>query len=229
MSRSRARELAKSFLERRDAKGWFEALYAEADGDAERIPWADLIPNPRLLRWLDENHAPGEGRRAPVALVALVVGCGLGDNAELLAARGFKVTAFDISAEAIKWSRRRYPDSKVDYVVADLFEPPSEWGEAFNLVVTINTLQVLPAQLLPSAISAIVNCVTPGGTLFVIVRGRSPNDDPGSMPWPLTEGDLEPFTQSGLKRISFEDFFDQEDPPVRRFIVLYSKPIEKSP
>jgi len=49
MRRARARELAKTFLERGDAKGWFEALYAEADDDAERIPWADLIPNPHLV------------------------------------------------------------------------------------------------------------------------------------------------------------------------------------
>ena len=93
MSRARARELAKTFLERGDAKGWFESLYAEADGAdldvrpvvdrpadgaAERIPWADLVPNPHLVSWLDENHAQVEGRRA------LVVGCGLGDDAELL-------------------------------------------------------------------------------------------------------------------------------------------------
>lgn len=223
MSRSRARDLAKDFLGRGDAKGWFEALYVEAEGASERIPWADLVPNPHLQRWLDENDARGEGLRA------LVVGCGLGDDAELLEARGFEVTAFDISAEAIKWSRRRYPDSNVDYVVADLFELPSEWQEAFHLVLEIHTLQVLPPQLRPGAISAMVNSVTPGGMALVIARGREPNDDPGSMPWPLTLVDLEAFAQSGMKLISFEDFFDQEDPPVRRFRVQYHKPIGENP
>ena len=226
MGRSRARALAKNFLERGDAKGWFEALYVEAEGVAERIPWADLAPTPHLLKWLGAHDAPGGSGRA---LAALVVGCGLGDDAELLAARGFDVTAFDISAEAIKWSRRRYPDSKVDYVVADLFELPLEWREAFHLVVEVNTLQVLPPQLQGAAISAMVNCVTPGGTALVIARGRAPNDDPGSMPWPLTVGDLEPFARSGMDLISFEDFLDKEDPPVRRFKVEYRKPIEKKP
>jgi SAM-dependent methyltransferase len=215
--------LAKNFLERGDAKGWFEALYVEAEGAAERVPWADLVPNPHFLRWMNENDTRGEDRRA------LVVGCGLGDDAELLAARGFDVTAFDISARAIDWSQQRYPDSKVDYLVADLFELPSEWREAFHLVVEVNTLQVLPSQLRPAAISAMVNSVTPGGTSLVIARGRAPNDDLGSMPWPLTRNDLEPFTQSGLNLISFEDFFDQEDPPVRRFRVEYRKPIGGSP
>jgi SAM-dependent methyltransferase len=223
MSRARARELADAFLERGDAKGWFEALYAEANGAAGRIPWADLVPNPHLVSWLDENSARGEGRRA------LVIGCGLGDDAELLAARGFDVTAFDISARAIDWCRRRYPNSKVDYAVADLFELPAEWREAFYLVVEVNTLQVLPPELRPAAISAMVNCVTRGGSLLVIARGREPNDDPGSMPWPLTVSDLEPFAQSGLELISFEDFFDQEAPPVRRFRVQYRKPIEENP
>jgi SAM-dependent methyltransferase len=220
MSRARARELAEAFLERGDAKSWFEALYAEADGAAGRIPWADLVPNPHLVSWLDENNARGEGRRA------LVIGCGLGDDAELLAARGFDVTAFDISTAAIDWCERRYPDSKVDYVAADLFELPPEWREASHLVIEVNTLQVLPSELRPAAISAMVNCVTPGGSLLVIARSREPNDDPGSMPWPLTVSDLEPFAQSGLKLISFEDFFDEENPPVRRFRVQYRKPIE---
>jgi len=223
MSRARARELASAFLSRGDARGWFDAHYTEAEGAAERIPWADLIPNPHLVSWLNENHTRGEGRRA------LVAGCGLGDDAELLAARKFHVTAFDISAEAIKLCKRRYPDSIVNYVVADLFELPAEWREAFHFVVEVNTLQVLPSQLRPAAISAMVNCVTPGGTSLVIARGRAPDDDPGSMPWPLTKGDLEPFVQSGLKLISFEDFFDQEDPPVRRFRIQYRKPIEEKP
>ena len=29
------------------------------------------------------------------------------------------------------------------------------------------------------------------------------------MPWPLIKGDLEPFAQSGLKLVSFDDFIDE--------------------
>src|SRR5262245_46610795 len=125
--------------------------------------------------------------------------------------------------------KRRNPNSKVDYAVAYLFELPAEWREAFYLFVEVNTFQVLPPELRSAAIAAMVNCVTRGGALLVIARGREPNEDRGSMPWPLTVGDLEPFAQSGLKLISFEDFFDQEDPPVRRFRVQYHKPIEGKP
>jgi ubiquinone/menaquinone biosynthesis C-methylase UbiE len=73
-----------------------------------------------------------------------VVGCGLGDDAEYVAGRGFDTVAFDISASAIRAARRRYPDSAVHYVTADLLDPPGEWERAFDLVVESLTLQALP-------------------------------------------------------------------------------------
>src|SRR5690349_14887075 len=103
MSRERAGELAKEFIERGDPKGWFEALYVEANGDETTIPWANLTPNPQLVDWLDCKN--GEGQRA------LVIGCGLGDDAEAVAARGFAVTSFDISSHAIAWCKQRFSQS----------------------------------------------------------------------------------------------------------------------
>ena len=78
---------------------------------------------------------------------ALIVGCGLGDDAEELVARGFDTTAFDIAATAIEWCVSRFPRSKVRYVVADLFHPPPSWSRAFALVVESNTLQVFPQEM----------------------------------------------------------------------------------
>src|SRR5687767_11870691 len=97
--RKLARQLAGEAIAARDPTGWFERLYSLAAGDPTVIPWADLAMNPNLLPWL-ERHAPsGAGRRA------LKVGCGLGDDAEELARRGFAVVAFDISETAISWCR----------------------------------------------------------------------------------------------------------------------------
>ena len=42
------KKLAAEYIERGDATGWFDALYAEAEGDNEKIPWADLEPNKYL-------------------------------------------------------------------------------------------------------------------------------------------------------------------------------------
>ena len=182
--RARARRLAGESLARGDAVGWFEEIYVAAAGEAAQIPWADQQVNPNLAQWLARGDVAGHGRRA------LVVGCGLGDDAEALAACGFQVTAFDVSAAAIDWCRRRFPDSAVDYEAADLLHPPAAWHGAFDLVVEIYTLQVLPPELRAQAMAHLASFVARGGTLLVVARGREEHDEPGSMPWPLTTGEL---------------------------------------
>ncbi len=215
--RSTARRLAQESLARGDATGWFDELYDAAQGDTAQIPWADLRVNPNLVDWLERQRPDGHGQRA------LVVGCGLGDDAQALANRGFAVTAFDISPRCIEWCRERFADTPVDYRVADLLNPPSEWQSAFDFVVEIYTLQVLPPDLRARATASLAACVAAGGTLLVVARGREPDEDSGSMPWPLTKAELNAIGRHGLETISFEDFFDHENPPVRRFRVEYRR------
>jgi SAM-dependent methyltransferase len=199
-----------------DPLGWFEALYAQAKGDSSIIPWADLAPNPNLLAWLTKHHTPGQDK------TALVIGCGLGDDAEELARRGFATTAFDISATAIRWCHRRFPRSQVKYVVADLFAAPSDWNRKFDFVVESYTLQVLPPDLRQQAIARIASFVAPQGTLLIIARGREASDPPGEMPWPLVRQELDDFRKHGLTEVAFEDYMDHEEPPARRFRVTYT-------
>lgn len=215
--RARARDIARRHLASGDALGWFEALYARSAGDAAIIPWADLMPNPNVVTWLDHHQVIGAGREA------LKIGCGLGDDAEELARRGFSTTAFDISASAIAWCRRRYPGSPVAYVVEDLFRAPSEWRSKFDFVLESYTLQVLPPSFRRAAINHIAAFVAPYGTLLVVSRGRESDDSQGEMPWPLTRDELTDFLRLGLKEISFEDYVDDEVPPIRRFRVVYRR------
>jgi len=218
--RSRARELAQVHVSQGDAVGWFEPLYAEAQGNAERVPWADLKPNPNLVEWLDCKAIRGEGRSA------LVVGCGLGDDAELLDSRGFRVTAFDVAPSAVAWCRRRFPTSSVRYTDADLLSPPATWSGAFDFVVEAYTLQVLHGAALRSqAIRCLALFLRTGGTLLVFCRGREPSDPEGQMPWPLLRDELTALEKCGLVQIEFEDFWDRhEAPSVRRFRAHYSRP-----
>jgi 2-polyprenyl-3-methyl-5-hydroxy-6-metoxy-1,4-benzoquinol methylase len=214
--RSAARELSAQYEKTANPLGWFDALYKNAAGHPEKIPWAELRPNPYLLQWLDTAHLSPRK--------ALVIGSGLGDDAEFLTSRSWTTTAFDISPEAINWSRRRFPNSKVDYQIASVLEPPATWRNKFDLVVEIFTLQALPRPLHLQAIPKIAELIAPSGRLFLFARARNESDPPGSMPWPLTEKEIKSFENRGLQSESFEDFLDEEDPPVRRFKVVMRRP-----
>ena len=216
-ARRNAGELARESIAAGDPIGWFEKLYVQAGGDPAAISWADLAPNPNVVDWLDDEQVNGAGCRA------LKIGCGLGDDAEELARRGFAVTAFDVSKTAIEWCRRRFSGSPVEYVVADLMNPPNDWARAFDFVQESYTLQVLPQALRDAAIRRVARFVAPGGSLLVVARGREPGDPPGTMPWPLTRDELAGFTRAGLEELSFEDFLDDETPPVRRFRAVYHR------
>ncbi|MBI4908767.1 MAG: class I SAM-dependent methyltransferase [Acidobacteria bacterium] len=214
MSRESARALARLHLERGEPLGWFEPLYRQHRDTPWEIPWADAKSNLNLTEWL-ESERPATGE-------ALVVGCGLGDDACELEARGFAVTAFDVSPTAIEMCRARFPESGVSWVVADLFHLPGEWRRRFPLVISLNTLQVLPEESLRrAALECILEPVEAGGSALVIVRGREEADAQGLLPWPLLRRELDPPEDMEFTR--FDDYLDKEDPPVRRFRVQYRR------
>ena len=213
-ARLRLREIARRTLPNGDFSVFFDTVYATANGDADGIPWADLQPHPVALTWLEAHNVTGTGKRA------LVVGCGLGDDAEELARRGFGVTAFDVSPNAIAWCQKRFPTSSVDYQTADLFATSPEWSQSFDFVLEIYTIQALPVVQRARAIASVASFVAPGGQLLVVCRGRDPQDDPGTMPWPLTRAELAGFEQSGLRELLFEDVRDEDG---RHFRALYGR------
>ena len=216
--RTRARELAAEFNRKGDPSGWFEQLYREGEVGKSIVPWANLRPNPLLLDFWKSRPQPVAGK------AALTIGSGFGDDAEQLSAWGFRTTAFDISETAIRLSRKRFPHTAVEYLVADLFEPPSIWSRHFDFLFEANTLQALPAALRPKAMEKMASFLRPNGLLLLIARGREPSEPEGQMPWPLTRAELSAFNSAGLEEISFEDLLELEDPgdpPVRRFRVLY--------
>ncbi|MDX6347218.1 MAG: hypothetical protein QOF84_2008 [Streptomyces sp.] len=224
-----ARRLAAESLDSDDPTGWFERLYtAAAHGEAD-VPWDRRAPHRLLVEWarargldgggLDGGGLDGGGRRA------LVVGCGLGEDAEYVAGLGFDTVAFDIAPTAVRAARDRFPGSPVRYLTADLLDPPAEWRQAFDLVVESLTVQALPRALRPAATARVAGMVAPGGTLVVIAGARDEQDGRADgPPWPLTRADVEAFAASGLRTVRIEDIRDAADPGVRRWRAEFTLP-----
>ena len=229
--RERVREIQAEYAERGDVTGWFEALYKEAAGDNEVIPWADLEPNVYFRQWAETTKLSGNGRKA------LVVGCGLGDDAKFLHDLGFNVTAFDISPTAIEWAKKLYGDNDIQFEVADLFEPPIEWTAAsspvaiapgsdkrgFDFVLEIYTIQPLPLDLRPKVIDAVSAFVAENGALVVVTRGREDDVEPDEMPWPLSRKDLSRFGENGLNQTDFQLFPPENEGEPDRWVIRYER------
>ena len=217
-AREKLRGIAAEFKQRGDELGWFDAVYREANGDIENIPWADLEPNRFLKQWAEQHDLKGNGRKA------LVVGCGLGDDARYLDELGFDVTAFDISYAAIEWAKRLNANSNIQFETADLFQPPRGWLGAFNFVLEIYTIQPLPMEMRGNAIDSVASFVADGGELLVVCHAREDNEETEQIPYPLSRADLKRFEENGLSQVGFiEVMDDDEDPPKKRFIVEYKK------
>lgn len=190
-----ATRLAALSLAAGDATGWFERLYAEAEAGSALVPWDSGSATALLVEWATP---------APPGQRALVVGAGLGRDAEFVAGLGYATTAFDISETAMRLARTRYPHSAVTYEVADLFDLPASWRHGFDLVVESNTVQALPRELRDRATAAVAGLVAPGGTLLVLAAAASAREADGP-PWPLTRPELAGFATGGLTGESVEE------------------------
>jgi SAM-dependent methyltransferase len=131
---------------------------------------------------------------------------------------GFGTIAFDVSDSAIRAARRRFPQSAVHYLTADVLDPPPSWRDAFDLVVESMTLQALPDPPRGEAIPNVRHMVAPGGTLLVIARARDqgsyPDDGP---PWSLTRAEIDAFTATGLRPVRIEELRDHGPPATHRW------------
>jgi len=209
------KKMVKSYQDRDKPTGWFDSIYTDAAGDHRAVFWADLESSSYLLDWLKNCAFKYAGRKA------IVIGCGVGDDAEALSESGYEVTAFDISPEAIRLCKNRYPDTKVNYLVADLFDYPSQWTENFELVYECNTIQVLPGKYRIQARDAMISLVAPLGYILVSCRSRLNGEQVDSIPLPLDKEEIDGFIRCGLSEESFEAYDDTQEPPVPHFFASY--------
>jgi SAM-dependent methyltransferase len=196
-----ARRLATESLAAADPTGWFERLYAAASDGEAVVPWDRGGPNPLLVEWTSGRDLGDVGR-------ALVVGSGLGGDAEHIAGLGPETVAFDVSETAVATARSRHLESRVEYVTADLLDPPAAWTHAYDLVIESLTVQSLPVTLRRTAIANVAAFVRSGGRLLVIAFAAVADDAYEGPPWPLSRDDIESFTAEGLTVERLEDLAD---------------------
>lgn len=170
----------------------FEAIYEGAETGATQPPWDYGAPRPQLVEWVEARNLEGGGR------AALVVGCGYGADAELLAGSGFRTTAFDFAPTAIAAARRKNPASEVNYLVADVLDLPQDWQGRFDLVVESLTVQSMPPDQHTIAARTIAALVAPEGTLLVLATTRDEAAEVKGPPWPLSRAELEAFADGDL-------------------------------
>ena len=209
------RRLSGEALREGDPTGWFERLYADAAQGQAIVPWDRRAPHPLLVEWIEQRPASSACR-------TLVVGSGLGDDAAFLAAYGYRVIAFDISRSAIESARRRFPATPVDFRVADLLNPPTEWRHHFDLVVETYTTQSLPVRLRPTVVLHVGRFVAPGGKLLVLAVARDGDEPIDGPPWPLSRADIESYAVEGLQLLSLE--FVQDPPGMHHWRAVFTRP-----
>jgi pimeloyl-ACP methyl ester carboxylesterase/SAM-dependent methyltransferase len=211
--------LAARSLAAGDPTGWFDRLYSAGAAGEVPMPWSRTEPHPLLTQWAQARLPTGSGRRA------VVVGCGLGADAEYVARHGYDTVAFDIAETAIRLARQRFPGSRVHYLTADLLDLPAHWRRAFDLVVEIITVQALPDPPRHQAIVNVGRLVASGGTLLVVAAAQDDQDRLGqSPPWPLRRAEVEAFATDGLTAVRIEEVTDPRSPSDRRWRAEFRRP-----
>ena len=150
------------------------AYWDERYGTAERL-WSGA-PNTQLVAEAADLQ-PG---------TALDAGCGEGGDAHWLAARGWRVTALDVSTLALRRGAAHAPPDvaeRIRWQQAD-FRTWEPGGEAFDLV----SAQFLhfPSALRKRVYAHLAAAVAPGGTLLIVAaravraaHGHGPRPPPG--------------------------------------------------
>jgi len=123
--------------------------------------------NPLRLEYIEERVGALDGRKV------LDVGCGGGILSESMAARGAKVTAIDLSPDALQVAKLHLYESghSIDYREIPAEELAEELPGTFDVVTCMEMLEHVPDP--SSIIAACAKLVKPGGHIVFSTINRS--------------------------------------------------------
>jgi len=198
-------------------KNFFESVYENADHkNLAAIPWATLAPNVYLEKHLSQHENVTDKK-------ALVIGCGLGDDALILENHGYMVDAIDIAPSAIALAKKRHPDSKVNFQVGDIYDMPKSSIGKYDFVYEGLTIQSLPPEDREKLVGIIVSLVATEGELLVYANTQDDEHNYGGPPWPLYDDEFKLFEKEGLQKVYTKK--ENEKKPIAPYqcCVLYRK------
>jgi 2-polyprenyl-3-methyl-5-hydroxy-6-metoxy-1,4-benzoquinol methylase len=199
----------------KEATAWFDGYYKEAAKEVGAVAWARGEANPLLQEYLDSvNTATAR---------AIVIGCGLGDDAYALYKAGFDVTAIDISPEAISWAKERFGATAIDFRTEDLFELPQELLGKFDFVFEAFTIQSLPLSLRDRVITAIASLMAPKAKILAVCHAKREDEHYEGPPWPLTTNELRLFTMKECRELEFSIYEEQSNLSTLKVRALFQK------
>lgn len=151
------------------------------DQAVEHMPWYFADIDPDLARALDARGLKS-GR-------ALDLGTGPGTQAFALQARGFHVTASDLSPHAIDKARARatQENKHIDFVQDDILS--TRLRGPFDVVFDRGCFHVFDPELRPRYVRALAGLVEPGGIVFLKCFSEQQPGDYG--PYRLSPNDIE--------------------------------------
>lgn len=126
------------------------------------------------IAFLEHNLAPQPGARI------IDVPCGSGRHSLALAARGYRVTGFDISGEAVEYARTAATKAQLDvaFEEADMRQVP-RFGDYDMAICLGNSFGYLDLAGTREFVAALAGAVRPGGGLMVDFNATAESVLPG--------------------------------------------------
>ena len=173
----------------------------DASYRGDGAPWDIGAPQPAVVRLTTAGVFVG---------AVLDAGCGTGDNALCIAARGVHVFGFDVAPTAVSIAREHAAAEGLDaeFAVADALDL-GQLGQTFETVLDCALFHALDAEERRTYVAGLRSVTNPGGRLYLLCFADSDTEATG--PHPVSQQELrEPFERVGgwdIESVSHERLF----------------------